>query len=279
MILARKELVLVGIALQLTLNTSCMKSDESSSTTSDAAADLDAAGSNTPKADAKATGCGNHQVYAPSTCPQSCAAPCTCVQLISDYLPGSYPQVCSVPCAHPWDCPSKERCGYLYMQINFDGGSKTPICIPETIVTPNSAFPSGSIKAGCPKWPTPANRCIGNTLVQEQIVNLRGNVSGCTIAYILQEHCASGCTSSGGTARCSPSDASVSFTDGGTSPVCCPVAGGAYSCFAVGGAKVPPKGCEMACCEGEECSSFALETDPFGCKLWTKRPREAGASQ
>ncbi len=214
--------------------------------------------------DQLASGCG-FKIINTGECGKKCPKACQCEELLTDPFPlKNWPHVCATPCFGAWDCKLDERCGYLQ---HYKNPSNVSICMPPAVKT-DPKYGSGSID--CVFDPRIGRKyCLGNKVMQYQMVGLTGGYSGCVMLKTIIEDCSTKCVAiDGGVAACA---------DGGPPKVkycpvsCCPVSPGAYFCFNLGGAKVPPRGCEIACCQYTACKKWKKVTDSYGCPKWVKK--------
>jgi hypothetical protein len=102
-----------------------------------------------------------------------------------------------------------------------------------------------------------------------------GEVVGCITGKVLLEKCAQGCsTSDAGVGFCKGGEVDAGASSDAGSVSCCPAKHSGGGCHYLGGAKNPPHGCRMVCCES--CNWFK-GTDSHGCTTWTPVTQDAGA--
>jgi len=204
--------------------------------------------------------CGAHVVFN-GDCAARCPAPCACVKLLHE---GAF-QLCGVPCQVPGSCPEGERCAFTE-----SGGG--PVCMPSAITPPGPAplvdcfYEPSMVLPGC----------RDGFIVQWQAFGVASGGSFC--ATVLLEACVGACAfSDAGVASC-PGGYVDAGPAGDAGVACCLASGGPgwSTCRALGGAKQPPHGCAMVCCEGPTCT-WIEGKDSLGCTTWTLAPQDGGA--
>jgi len=211
--------------------------------------------------------CGAHEVVQ-GGCGARCPAPCVCVTFFDETLVPF--ELCGTPCHVPGSCPADERCSVI---IGNAQPSSQPVCLPQVLQTPDDG---AKALVDCidllPSMTAP--RCRGSYLTQMQTFYCHGGVGGAYCADVLLETCPGGCvTPDAGAPGCNgaPDAGGPAATDAGVA--CCPssIFG---SCRMLGGAKLPPHGCRMLCCNPP--CQWTKGTDSHGCATWTPVPPDAG---